>query len=78
VTGLEVRYQQAARSDDRLQVTCWLTWLKRVSLAIGSVVHRDGQLIATATTEHALVSDDGKLVAISPARHARLAAALAR
>jgi acyl-CoA thioester hydrolase len=78
VTGLVVRYQQAARYDDRLQVTCWLEWLKRVSLAIGYVVKRDGDLIATATTEHALVSDDGKLVAIPPARHALLAAALAR
>ncbi len=78
VTGLEVRYQQAARYDDRLQVTCWLSWLKRVSLAIGYVVKRNGELIASATTEHALVSDDGKLVAIPPACHARLAAALAR
>ncbi|MGH9884177.1 MAG: acyl-CoA thioesterase [bacterium] len=78
VTGLEVRYQQAARYDDRLEVTCWLTWLKRVSLAIGYVVRRDGELLATATTEHALVSDEGKLVAIPPARHALLAAALAR
>jgi acyl-CoA thioester hydrolase len=77
VTALEVRYQQAARYDDRLEVTCWLEWLKRVSLAIGYVVRRDGQLLATATTEHALVSDEGKLVAIPPARHALLAAALA-
>ena len=78
VTALEVRYQQAARYDDRLEVTCWLEWLKRVSLAIGYVVRRDGELLATATTEHALVSDEGKLVAIPPARHALLAAALAR
>lgn len=78
VTGLEVRYQQAARFDDRLEVTCWLDWLKRVSLAIGYVVRRDGELLATAVTEHALVSDEGKLVAIPPARHALLATALAR
>lgn len=77
VTGLEVRYQQAARYDDRLQVTCWLSWLKRVSLAIGYAVRRGDELIATATTEHALVSDDGKLVAIPPARRAKFAAALA-
>lgn len=78
VTGLEVRYQQAARYDDRLQVTCWLAWLKRVSLAIGYVVKRDGNLIACATTEHALVNDDGKLVSIPPVRHAKLAAALSQ
>ena len=77
VTGLEVRYQQAARYDDRLQVTCWLSWLKRVSLAIGYAVRRGEDLIATATTEHALVSDDGNLVAIPPARRAKFAAALA-
>ncbi len=78
VTSVLVRYQQAARYDDRLEVTCWLEWLKRVSLAIGYVVRRDGELLATATTEHALVNDDGKLVPIPPARHACLAAALAR
>jgi acyl-CoA thioester hydrolase len=78
VTAVDVRYQQAARYDDRLQVTCWLAWLKRVSLGIGYVVRRGEELIASATTEHALVTDDGKLVAIPPARHACLAAALAR
>ena len=77
VTGLEVRYQQAARYDDRLQVTCWLVWLKRVSLAIGYAVRRGDELIATAITEHALVNDDGKLVPIPPPRRALLAAALA-
>jgi acyl-CoA thioester hydrolase len=77
VTAVELRYQQAARYDDRLHVTCWLAWLKRVSLGIGYVVTRDGELIATATTEHALVSDDGKLVPI-PRAPRRLAAALAR
>ncbi len=77
VTGLEVRYQQAARYDDRLQVTCWLVWLKRVSLAIGYAVRRGDALIATAVTEHALVNDDGKLVPIPRARRALFAAALA-
>jgi acyl-CoA thioester hydrolase len=78
VTGLEVRYLQAARYDDRLQITCWLDWLKRVSLGIGYVVRRDGELLATATTEHALVSDDGALVPIPAERRLRLAAALAK
>lgn len=76
VTGLEVRYLQAARYDDRLEVTCWLVWLKRVSLAIGYAVRRDGELLATAVTEHALVNDDGALVPIPAERRQRLAAAL--
>lgn len=77
VTGLEVRYREAARYDDRLRVTCWLAWLKKVSLAIGYVIHRDDTWIASATTEHALVSDDGKLVPIPAERRATLAKGLA-
>lgn len=75
VTRVDVRYEQAARFDDRLVVTCWIEWLKRVSLAIGYAVTRDGVRIASATTEHALVTDEGKLVAIPPQRRAVLAAA---
>src|SRR5262249_22450075 len=53
VTGLQLEYQMAARFDDRLEVTCWLDWLKRVSLQIGYVIRRGDDLIAAATTEHA-------------------------
>jgi acyl-CoA thioester hydrolase len=72
VTGVEIDYQMAARFDDRLEVTCWLDWLKRVSLSIGYVIRRGQDLIATATTQHAMVSDEGKLTPIPPARRAVL------
>jgi acyl-CoA thioester hydrolase len=73
VTRVEIAYQMAARFDDRLQVTCWIDWLKRVSLQIGYVIRRGDDVIATAVTEHAMVSDEGKLVPIPPARRAVLA-----
>jgi acyl-CoA thioester hydrolase len=73
VTGVEIDYQMAARFDDYLEVTCWIDWLKRVSLSIGYVIRRGGDLIATAKTEHAMVSNEGKLVPIPPARRAVLA-----
>lgn len=73
VTRVEVLYQLPARFDDRLEVVCWLDWLKRVSLQIGYVIRRGSDLIATAATEHAMVSDEGKLTAIPPARRAVLA-----
>ena len=76
VTGMELRYREAARYDDRLRVTCWLAWLKKVSLAIGYVIYRDSTWIASATTEHALVDDDGKLVAIPAERRLCLAKGL--
>ena len=78
VTGLQLEYQMAARFDDRLEVTCWLDWLKRVSLQIGYVVRRGGDLIAAATTEHAMVSNEGKLTPIPPARRERLSALIRR
>ncbi|MFI5315069.1 MAG: acyl-CoA thioesterase [Myxococcota bacterium] len=73
VTGVEIDYQTAARFDDRLEVTCWLDWLKRVSLQIGYAIRRGTDLIATARTQHAMVSDEGKLTPIPPARRAVLA-----
>jgi acyl-CoA thioester hydrolase len=76
VTRIEIEYQQAARFDDRLEVTCWLDWLKRVSLQIGYAIRRGDELIATAATEHAMVSDEGKLTPIPPARRAVLAGLL--
>src|SRR5258706_4205397 len=73
VTGVEIDYQRAARFDDRLEVTCWIDWLKRVSLAIGYTIRRGGEVVATARTEHAMVSNEGKLVPIPSARRAVLA-----
>ena len=78
VTGVEIDYQMAARFDDRLEVTCWIDWLKRVSLAIGYVIRRGSDVIATARTEHAMVSNEGKLAPIPPARRAVLAELIAR
>jgi acyl-CoA thioester hydrolase len=78
VTRCELAYQMPARFDDRLGVTCWIDWLKRVSLAIGYVIRRGDDLIATGATEHAMVSDEGKLVAIPPGRRSVLQAALGR
>jgi len=77
VTRCELAYQTPARFDDRLEVTCWMEWLKRVSLAIGYVIRRGEDTIVTGVTEHAMVSDEGKLVAIPPARREVLSAALA-
>ena len=73
VTGMQLEYQMAARFDDRLEVTCWLDWLKRVSLGIGYAIRRGPDLIAAATTEHAMVSNEGKLVPIPAARREKLA-----
>ena len=78
VTRCELAYQTPARFDDRLEITCWIDWLKRVSLQIGYVIRRGGDLVATGATEHAMVSDEGKLVPIPAARRAVLQAALGR
>jgi acyl-CoA thioester hydrolase len=78
VTGMQLEYQMAARFDDRLEVTCWLDWLKRVSLQIGYVIRRGSDLICAATTEHAMVSNEGKLTPIPPARREKLGSLIPR
>jgi acyl-CoA thioester hydrolase len=73
VTRVDVLYRASARFDDRLAVTCWTDWVKRASLGIGYVIRRGDDLIATAVTEHAMVSNEGKLVPIPPRRQEILA-----
>jgi acyl-CoA thioester hydrolase len=72
VTRCEVRYNQAARYDDLLDVTCWLSWLRGASLGIRYRVERSGQLVATAITEHAMVDAAGRPVRIPAERRSNL------
>lgn len=59
VTRCEVDFLSPARFDDALEVRCWLAWARGASLGIAYRVERAGELLATASTEHALVDDTG-------------------
>jgi len=73
VTKVALDYHQAARFDDRLVVTAWLTWVRGASLGVGYAIHRDGTLLVAATTEHACVDAAGRPRRIPRARRADLA-----
>lgn len=59
-TRVEVDYRRAAAFDDRVAVATWLDWVGGASLAMAYEIDRDGERIAEARTEHALVGKDGR------------------
>lgn len=72
-TRVEVDYRRAAVFDDRVSVATWLDWVAGASLAMAYELERDGELVATARTEHALVGTDGRPKRLPAERRAGLA-----
>ena len=72
VTNVELAYKRAASFDDLLDVTCWAQSVRGASLRIGYSIHRGDELIATAETRHAMVTDAGRPVRIPPERRKHL------
>lgn len=60
VTKVGVDYHQAARFDERIEVTAWLTWVRGASLGVGYVIRRGDTVLVSGDTEHALVDDEGR------------------
>ena len=61
VTRVEVEYLRPARYYDQLSITAALLWVGAASAGFVYDIRRDGELIATAYTEHAMVDNQGKL-----------------
>jgi acyl-CoA thioester hydrolase len=60
VTRCQVDYLLPARFDDALAIHCWLAWARSASLGIAYRIERGADLLATASTEHALVDETGR------------------
>lgn len=60
VIRVETRYHRSLRFDDRVAITCWLDWVKGVSLGFRYVLRCGGELVLTAATDHAVVDLDGR------------------
>jgi acyl-CoA thioesterase FadM len=60
------------RFDDWVETRVWLEWVRGASLAMAYELRCEGELVASARTEHAMVSGDGKLVRIPAERRTRL------
>jgi acyl-CoA thioester hydrolase len=72
VTRADVQYRRAVRFDDSVEIRVWMEWVRGASLAMGYQLHCAGVLVATAQTQHAMVSNEGRPVRIPPERRARL------
>lgn len=68
VIRVETRYRRSLRFDDRVQIACWLDWVKGVSLGFRYALHLDRELVMTATTDHAVVDAQGRPHAIPKER----------
>jgi acyl-CoA thioester hydrolase len=77
VTRVELDYHQAARFDDRIEVTAWLRWVRGASLCAGYVINRGGAVLVSGSTEHALVNEQGRLRRIPKPLRAELAGLVA-
>ena len=60
VADLSIRYRRPALYDDELEVRVCINSLTPARIEHAYEVHRDGQLLATATTTLVCVDRDGK------------------
>lgn len=60
-TRVEVDYRRPAAYDDEIDVTTWLGEVRGASLRMEYELRRGGVLVATATTEHAMVDATGRV-----------------
>lgn len=74
VVEAALRYRRPARFDDVLAIGLELTDVGAASIRIAYELRRAGEdeLVATATTKHALMSREGKLLRVTPEIRAML------
>ena len=72
VTRVEVQYRRAVRFDDQVETRVWLEWVRGASLAMAYELRCEGELVASARSEHAMVSSEGRPARIPAERRARL------
>jgi acyl-CoA thioester hydrolase len=66
VVRVELEYLRAARYYERLEIRAALLWIRAASGCFVYDIVRDGELVVTATSEHALVDNQGRLRRIPP------------
>ena len=59
-TRVEVDYRRAVRFDETVEVVVWLDWVRNASLRLCYALRCEGELVATAATEHASVDLEGR------------------
>jgi acyl-CoA thioester hydrolase len=57
---VEVDYRRSAAFDDVLEIATWMEWVRGASLRMSYAIHREGEVLAVAATEHAMVDESGR------------------
>jgi acyl-CoA thioester hydrolase len=78
VTRVDVRYQRAVRFDDWIETRVWMEWVRGASLGMAYELSCEGERVARAQTEHAMVSSEGRPARIPAERRVRLLQKAAR
>ena len=73
-TRVELDYRRSAAFDDVIEIATWLEWVRRASLSMAYAITRDGALLVSGRTEHAMVDTSGRPCRIPADRRASLTA----
>lgn len=73
VTRVDVRYRRAVQFDDPVEVAVWVESVRGASCRIGYELRSNGDLVASAVTEHGMVDGQGRPVRIPAERRASMA-----
>jgi acyl-CoA thioester hydrolase len=76
-TRVELDYRKPLRFDDRLEVTTWIRHLRGASIHMDYQLTCEGELVASASTRHAMVDGEGRPARIPREHRERLQKALA-
>jgi acyl-CoA thioester hydrolase len=76
-TRVELDYLRAAVFDDMLDIATWIEWVRGASLGMRYEISRGSDVIAQATTEHAMVDAQGRPCRIPADRRENLLRAAA-
>ena len=66
VTEAHIHYRSSARYDDLVQLECWPSHVRGVSLRFEYRILRDGELLADGYSGHACLDDGGRLRRFPP------------
>jgi acyl-CoA thioester hydrolase len=75
-TRVEIDYRRPLRFDDRVEVTTWIRRLRGASIHMDYRLTCAGQLVASASTQHAMVDGEGRPARIPREHRERLQKAL--
>jgi acyl-CoA thioesterase FadM len=59
VVSVGVRVLHQIQCDSKLDITCWLRWVRRASVSFRYQIHLDAMLMCEGYTDHCVVDEQG-------------------